>query len=446
MLGREMANETRNNPVIEERERQTPVVANWDVCVCGGGPAGVAAAVAAARMGARTGLIENQGALGGIWTVGCLCWILDHANKSGLMQEILARLEEMGGRATRHGIPTNAYDPEKMRLLLDTLCLESGVELRLYTRVVSAVRNGSRVTHAITESKSGREAFAARVFVDATGDGDFAAAAGCGFDVGHPVTGQTQPMSLLALVAGLQPSQIRPFFRYSDEGPWAPPKIRLRREMEKAGVNPSYSMPSLFWIRDDLFMLMANHEYGVKGTDARDLTRATLDARRELHAIVEGLRKLGGPWKNMRIVATGNQIGVREGRRIHGRYTVTVDDLTSGVRHPDSVARVSFPMDVHALDGSTHKGIESAPALSRPYDIPLRALIARDVDALLMAGRCISGDFFAHSSYRVTGNAVALGEAAGKTAARAALTNRLPHEISHAELFGAPTSAQEQTD
>ncbi len=437
-----------NPPIqfVEEPSRKIPVAAEWDVCICGGGPAGVAAAVAAARMGARTGLIENQGALGGIWTVGCLCWILDHTNKTGLMREILARLEEMGGRAAHHGVPTNAYDPEKMRLLLDTLCLEAGVQLHLYTRVVGAIRTDRLVTHVLTESKSGREAFAARIFVDCTGDGDLAAAAGCGFDIGHPVTGQTQPMSLLALVAGLPPSLVRPFFRYSDEGPWAPPKIRLRKEMEKAGVSPSYSMPSLFWIRDDLFMLMANHEYGARGTDSRDLTRATVHARRELHDIVEALRKRGGPWKNIRIVATGSQIGVREGRRIHGRYTVTLEDLRAGTRHDDSVARVSFPMDVHALDPAQNKNIETAPTPSLPYDIPLRALIARDVDGLLMAGRCISGDFFAHSSYRVTGNAVALGEAAGRTAARAALTNRLPHQIEYHELFSPSPPLAKGTD
>jgi hypothetical protein len=168
-------------------------------------------------------------------------------------------------------------------------------------------------------------------------------------------------------------------------------------------------------------MLMANHEYGVKGVNVRDLTAATLRARRELHHLINGLRRLGDPWSCLRLLATGAQIGVREGRRIHGRYTVTVDDMVAGRQHPDAVCRVAFGIDVHSTNPSAGKGIETNPVRTLPYDIPLRALQAREVNGLWLAGRCISGDFLAHSSYRVTGNAVAMGEAAGKAAATAAL-------------------------
>jgi hypothetical protein len=179
----------------------------------------------------------------------------------------------------------------------------------------------------------------------------------------------------------------------------------------------------LFRVRDDLFALMTNHEYGFRGIDARDVTRATLHARKEIHDLINGLRSLGGVWENLRLVATGAQIGVREGRRIRGLYTVTRDDLREGRTHPDAVCRVTFGIDVHSTDPSKEKGIEKSGFRAKPYDIPLRSLIARDVQGLLMAGRCISGDFIAHSSYRVTGNAVAMGEAAGDAAARAALAN-----------------------
>src|SRR5690606_31755632 len=117
--------------------------------------------------------------------------------------------------------------------------------------------------------------------------------------------------------------------------------------------------------------------------------------------------------------------------RIRGRYTVLQDDLAQGIRHDDAVARVTFGIDVHALSADDNKkhAIMPKPIKAKPYDIPLRALIARDVDGLMMAGRCISGDFIAHSSYRVTGNAVAMGEAAGVTAALAALSKRLPQDV-----------------
>jgi len=199
--------------------------------------------------------------------------------------------------------------------------------------------------------------------------------------------------------------------------------------MERGGRSPSYAKPTLFRIRDDLFALMANHEYAVSGIDARDLTAATVRARREVHELAAALRSLGGPWQDLRIVATGAQIGVREARCIHGRYTVTAADLERGARHDDAVCHVTFGVDVHATDPDQGKGIEAKTFRAQPYDIPLRALIARDVDGLMLAGRCISGDFFAHASYRVTGNAVTMGEAAGRVAALAAGAACLPHEV-----------------
>jgi len=149
---------------------------------------------------------------------------------------------------------------------------------------------------------------------------------------------------------------------------------------------------------------------------------------------VRALRQLGGPRRNVELAATSPLIGVREGRRLHGLYTVTRDDLIAGRRHADAVCRVMFPVDVHSTDPKTHQGYSNEGVTMQPYDIPLRALIARDVTNLTMAGRCISGDFYAHASYRVVGNAFATGEAAGLVAVRAALTHRAPADVPFAEL------------
>lgn len=396
------------------------MVAEHDVVVCGGGPAGVAAAVAAARGGATVLLLEQHGSLGGIWTTGLLSYFLDYANKPGLMAEIIRRLEARGARAANlAGESTNAFDVEEVRVLLDELCLEAGVSVQLYSRVAAARVADGVLTHVIVESKSGREAVAGRQFIDGTGDGDVGALAGCGFDLGHPETGATQPMSLIALLTGLRREEVKAFFHQPGDT-WAAPKDRLRDAMERGGRSPSYAKPSLFAVRDDLFIMMANHEYGVKGVDVRDLTAATLRARRELHDLVNGLRRLGSPWSQVRLVATGAQIGVREGRRLHGRYTVTIEDMIAGRRHEDAVCRVAFGIDVHSTNPGAGKAIEASAVRTQPYDIPLRALQARDVAGLWLAGRCISGDFLAHSSYRVTGDAVAMGEAAGRAAAAAA--------------------------
>jgi hypothetical protein len=348
----------------------------------------------------------------------------------------LERLDDRKGRlATPRGAMPNSYDVELMKFTLEEMCREAGVEIQLHTRVCAVLRDGSgRMRHVLTESKSGREAIAGKVFIDCTGDGDVGALAGGEFAVGHPETKRTQPMSLMALVTGINAKDVAAYYREDEHGEWAPPKDRLRAEMEKGGHSPSYAKPSLFRVREDLFALMANHEYGCSGLNAREVTKATLQARRELHALVNGLRSVGGAWRDLRLVATAEQIGVREGRRLRGLYTLSAEDLRAGRAQEDAVCKVTFPVDVHSTNPAKEKGIERIGWRAKPYDIPLRSLISGDIPGLMMAGRCISGDFIAHSSYRVTGNAVPMGEAAGKVAALAARTGRLPQEVKWSEV------------
>lgn len=423
-----------DSKIVCEAAREIPVVEEVDVVVCGAGPAGVAAALAAARSGASTRLIEVNGCLGGVWTAGLLSWILDTNNKTGLMQEMLARLKDRGASQVFGG--SVGYDVEEMKILLEEMCLEAGVRIRLHTRVCGAVCTDSgRLEAVITESKSGREAFRAKAFVDASGDGDLAAQAGCGFDYGHPVTGQAQPMSFICLLSGIEPEGVTPFVRgLAEKSDWSTPKDNLRKAMNDAGVDPSYGKPTLFYIRPGLFCLMANHEYGVAGTNANELTEASLRGRAEVHRLINALRGTSGAWKDVRIIATPEHIGVREGRRIHGRYTVSTEDLIKGAEYDDAVCRVQFGVDVHSTDPTKTKGIAAKGVKAKPYDVPYRALVAKDVDGLLMAGRNISGDFIAHSSYRVTGDSVPMGEAAGVAAALAARTKRLPHELPWTEI------------
>jgi hypothetical protein len=208
-------------------------------------------------------------------------------------------------------------------------------------------------------------------------------------------------------------------------------RAAFRDTLKRAGVTPSYGAACIFPIQGNLVLLMANHEYGINATNSEQVTEATLRARAELHQIVRGLRKLGGPWDGVQIVATPEQIGVRDGRRIRGRYVMTKDDLIAGARQDDAVVRATFPVDIHALSADENKkaAYGHAGVKVKPYDIPARALIAKDVDGLMMAGRCISGDFIAHASYRVTGNAVAMGEAAGAVASVASQSRRAPHDV-----------------
>ncbi len=420
-----------NGNSVWEPERNVQVMGEYEVVVSGAGPAGVCAAIESGRNGAKTLLIEAHGCLGGVWTSGLLTWILDQANKPGLMREIEDHL------FTRKGVSKDintgsilSFDAEIMKLLLEELCLEAGVDILFHTRVVASVKdNKNRLTHIVTESKSGREAWKGKVFVDSTGDGDLAALSGCGFDFGREGDNALQPFSMLVLVSGINFDEIREFSRWAgDKGS----KKRLLEEIKKGGFNPSYLNPGLYPIRKDLFMMMANHEYGYSPLNAAEVTKATLIARKEVNNIIDSLKSNGGLWKNIRLVATPEQIGTREGRRIHGLYTVSKEDLIKGSRFKDAVCRVTFGVDVHSVSKQDEESNDisyNQRIRSKDYDIPLRSLIAKDVGGLMMAGRCISGDFIAHSSYRVTGNSVALGQAAGRVSAIAAKKNKLPQEV-----------------
>ena len=418
---------------FQEPARAVPVVEETDVLIAGGGPAGTLAAIAAARRGARVRVIESQGALGGIWTTGCLPHIIE-TNKGGLLVELLDRLETAG--AGRGASPLDGgrwcdYDVETFKVVLEEMASEAGVAARLYTRVSAVYRDDAgRIETVVSDSKSGREAWRATLFLDCTGDGDLAAQAGCGFDIGQPGSGLCQPMSMLALLAGAGRVDEPPFTLHE----WGRNKDWILSEIRRGGHDPSYARPTLFLVREGYMLMMANHEYGYREPDAQVLTDATMHGRAENLAIVRALRSLGGQWARLELMATSSHIGVRESRRIHGLYRVTHDDLVRGARFADAVCRVSFGVDVHALDPARNKGIDATGITAKPYDIPLRALIARDAPNLMMAGRCISGDFIAHSSYRVTGDAAALGEVAGIAAAAAIRLGVDPREVPFAAI------------
>jgi hypothetical protein len=418
-----------------EENRSTAIAGSYDVIVAGAGPAGVAAAIAAARAGARTALFEVAGCLGGVWTAGMLAWVFDFG-QTGFTREITRELDLRGAR--RGTNPDKyVYEIEEMKLLLEEMCVAEGIKIQLHTRVVAAMKDGNnRLRTVITESKSGREAWSAEAFIDCTGDGDLGALAGCGFEYGLEGTGETQPFTFMALVNVKSAEAMKKYISFYEgnlerelrEISWKEFLVEIKR----AGLEPSYMRPTLFHIREQLVAIMVNHEYGVTPFNEAQVTAASIRARKEVNSIVKALAKLGGIWEGIHMVASADQIGVRDGRRIHGRYTVSREDLVTGARHEDAAAHVKFGVDVHSFSkekNRTENGLSNQGIKAIPYDIPLRALIAKDVDGLLMAGRCISGDYIAHSSYRVTGNSVAMGETAGVAAALSALTGVLPHEV-----------------
>ncbi len=413
---------------ISEASRTTPVRGRHDIIVAGGGPAGYAAALGAARAGASVLVLEQAGCLGGIWTAGLLPWIIDQHTRGGIMGELRDYILNQAG-GTLVGT-TLGLDPELLKLRLETDLAQAGVRLRYNTMLtaVSKGDDGRTVTHAITESKAGREAWQARLFIDCTGDGDLAARAGCGFDYGNE-QGLAQPTSIGVIVTGIDPD------RLEAELPRAVRKPKLCEMLREGGLEPSYALPGFGYLGHGLFIYGGTHQYNRRFDDPDALTAALMEARAEVHRHIEIFRRRGGLWADLRRLGTASALGIREARRIHGRATVTIDDIVAGHCPPRTVCVSHFGLDVHAPDPQRCRGIDKPLDLRpRPYGIPWEALVARDCDNLLMAGRCISGDFLAHSSYRVTGTAVALGEGAGRGAALALQRGVQPAALTDQDL------------
>ena len=421
---------------FREAARDVPLDDWADVIVAGGGPAGVAAAVAAARGGLKVRLLELQGCLGGVWTAGLLSYIFDF-NKSEIGWEIIRRLDTLGARkvdrATGYDVDRDwVYEPEYLKFVCEEMCREAGVRVTLQCPVVAAYRDasGRNVDVIITESKSGRQAWRAKRFVDCTGDGDLAALAGCGFDLGYPGLDYGQPATMNALVAVDDGDAIAEYLS-NEPAMWTLVKRpdgtevchhiysshKLKTLLRAQGMEPSYGDPTLFRFHRNVFCFMANHEYRLPIDDAQAISDATMRSRREVIALAAALEKLGGPWKGFRVIGTAEQIGHRDARRIHGRYTVTKDDIERGATFEDCATISRTPIDIHGLDKKMNdqKAAGNGGGVKfQPFQIPLRCCIAKDADNLFMAGRNISGDFYTHASYRVTGSSVALGEAVGK--------------------------------
>ena len=392
-----------------------------DVLIIGGGVGGTMAAIAAAGRGVDVTLVERGGCLGGMWTAGLVGMTLDAENKEGLLSEFLARVRQEQKRKA-------ATIFEIQKYLLEEMCRENGVHICFHSQVCEVKAYDRKIQKVQVITKSGLLEFESAIVIDATGDGDVAAMAGCGFEYGRASDKKAQPMSMIALISGIGKAA-RAYVSYPGEPFWDARK-RLKEVMDRAGVSCSIHYPSIQPLCGDLYILSANQEYGKSGCNVDELTEATIDARAEIYRLIRDL-KLGAPeiFGELVLAATPECIGVREGRRIHGRYTITVEDVIAGKRHEDAVCRVSYWVDIHSLENDGGKGFTDEGVKAQPYDIPFRALLPRDIDNLIMAGRCISGDFYAHASYRVAGNMAPVGEAAGRMAAKALKEGKPPCQV-----------------
>lgn len=413
--------------IAHEPARELPVVADVDVAVCGGGPAGVGAALAAARAGASVLLLENQICLGGQATAGMMNRLGPYHDQrrmvlGGIPLEIVTELVERDAahmpepcphdEPDRYWVP---FDPEAMKVLLDERLQEAEVDLLLQTLVVGALKDGSALQGVIVENKSGRQAVLARRVVDCTGDADvaFHAAAPCG--KGRESDGLMQPMGLLSKFHNLDLREAKPYaIKHYPELMEA--AARAAAQGEPAPSRVSCGTDSL--LRPNETYFNASHAHGVDATDARHITETVTKARREIWRNWQFMRSRVPGWEHAYLAATASLLGVRESRSIRGEYTLTLEDVLAGRDFHDGICRYACWIDTHGVkpgEKPPHEGRPLEPGTS--YAIPYRSLIPREVDHLLVAGRCFSGTHEARASARMIPCCMAMGQAAGAAAA-----------------------------
>lgn len=380
-------------------QKLTIPVEEVDVVVAGGGPAGVGAAIAAARLGLKTLLLERYGFLGGMWTAGYVNPIHDVNNKqNGILCELVNTLRARGGWG---GFYDLCFDFELCKLILDEMVLKSGARVLLHTWVADAWMEEGRVQGVIIENKDGRSAIKAQTVIDCTGDGDVAFRAGAPYWMGRPQDGLCQPMSTLFVIGGVD--YFQPHSRSINElvqkALWEHPEpfdTTYTRPYIIALPNAGRAVVEWIHVRKKL------------GTNARELTEAEFEGRGHVFRIVDFLRRRVPGFENCELLSIAPQIGVRETRRIKGLYTLTKEDCLTGAQFADGICDVAFGIDLHQPDQ-----IDQDNFHTKQFQVPYRCLVPVQTPGLLTAGRCISGTFEAHGSYRVTSDCLVMGEAAG---------------------------------
>lgn len=413
-----------------ENERDLPVSAETEVLVCGCGPAGVGAAIAAARLGAHVTAIEMQSCLGGIATAGMMShW--GGRSSSFVLPEIYARQREkaktMGGfdenqrKYVDDGYATIAINHEEQKIILDEMFAEAGVKVLFNTFVVGAIVENNRVNGVIIENKSGRSVIKARYTVDATGDGDVAANAGVPFFKGRETDGLMQPATLMFKIGGVD--YTRAVFPgsfetkvYTEKGDLQ--SLALEKLPHPAGHVLLYPSPA-----PGVVVCNMTNVIGVDGTEAQSLSDSLATARSQIEPIIKFLKEYAPGYENCYILGTASLMGVRETRHFEGVSSLIPEDILTARRFGDWVVnRAFFNFDVHNLTGASldKTGVQKEWKQDTDYTIPYGCLLPKKIDGLLLSGRNISGSHLAHSNFRIMSVCLALGEAAGTAAVLAA--------------------------
>jgi hypothetical protein len=444
---------------ILEPGRETLIAGSFDVVVAGAGTAGIVAAIAAARQGAGTLLLERGGFVGGHIASQLLehseGWYDSRGNQivGGLPQELVDRLIACGASPghvrddtgyTRMRVPINH---DEFKSIASLMVAEAGVKTLLHSPIVAVMHAGRAPAGLIVENKSGRQAYEAKVVVDCTGDADIACLAGAAFHRQGRADGLTQPVSLLFKIGGID---FNPLLDYVEAHPEdfklgvEPSALRgqdhvnlwgfgqLLARGHQAGVVSLFRNELHFsgWTRTGEAVVNVTR-HSADGADAEELSAAEVVLRRQVLEFVQFFRAYVPGCSHVFLAGSAACVGVRETRRILGLATLTDQDVMRTRRRPDGIAQGGFPIDAHDPMGTS---MEFSQEVSAAYDIPYGCLVPQGVRGLLVAGRCISAERRALASARITGTCMAMGQAAGTAAALCAKGSLDPKDLPVVEL------------
>lgn len=436
-----------------EKQKRINVINNIDVAVVGGGPAGIAAAIGAAKAGASTMIIDINGAFGGMWTNGLVTtlagfnsWLQPYRRcVNGIMGEWLRMAQAFNGAENNRSWVLNS-DPEILKFTADQLMKKYNIKCLLHTLMVDVIITENQLQGILIENVDGRSAILAKNIVDCTGNGDVIARAKEQFTLND----ELQPMTLGFFLAEVEPNGNIPFedelvIPFGPEPGYLGEKllmeytsrrrdIYINRNMLKEsydkGKLPCFGGPWFGGMHKNFPWVNTTRIYG-SAVNAQELTKAEMEARHDMHAIVEYYRKHCKGFEKSWIMSSGGTIGIRETRRLNGMYKLTKDDIISNRKFADSIALGVWPIDVHPPKGQNGMHDMYVPL---PYHIPYRTLLPVKLDGLLVGGRCISTQREAMGSTRVGATCGATGHAAGVAAALSSILNIPPRKLNINQL------------